>query len=56
MFRQEVVVGYFSGKESVIPPERGTLAPDEPLFLWKEALLHQMNHSCARQAMSQGQG
>ena len=26
------------------------------LFLWKEALLHQMNHSCARQALSQGQG
>ena len=28
----EVVVGYFSGKESVIPLERGTLAPDEPLL------------------------
>ena len=28
----EVVVWYFSGKESVIPPEVGTLAPDEPLL------------------------
>ena len=28
----EVVVGYFSGKEGVIPPEGGTLAPDGPLL------------------------
>ena len=28
----EVGVGYFSGKMSVIPPEGGTLAPDEPLL------------------------
>ena len=28
----EVVVGYFSGKASIIPPEGGTLAPDELLL------------------------
>ena len=28
----EVGAGYFSEKESVIPPEGGTLAPDEPLL------------------------
>ena len=28
----EVVVGYSSEKESVIPLEGGTLAPDEPLL------------------------
>ena len=28
----EVVVVYFSGKASVIPPEGGTLVPDEPLL------------------------
>ena len=26
------IVGYFSGKESIIPPKRGTLAPDELLL------------------------
>ena len=28
----QVVVGYFSGKVSIIPPEGDTLAPDEPLL------------------------